>query len=61
MSEGQRGHAPDWYIDKIVADWLGVSVPDIERVPAFMYDNAILALRAENWAQREQMMRNRSR
>lgn len=58
MSEGRRGSAPDWYTDLIVAEKLGVSVVDLEHIPFYWRERALLALDAENYATREQMAHN---
>lgn len=54
-----EGKAPDWYFDLIVAQELGVSVIELDRVPFYWRDRIAVKLAAENWVENERSMRNR--
>lgn len=53
MSGGRDGECPEWYLDILAAQRLGVSIVELEEVPYYWRERALHAISAENWAEKE--------
>jgi hypothetical protein len=49
--KGKMGACPDWYVYMQAAKYLGVPVPDIDNVPLWWVEKALIAMTAEHQAQ----------
>lgn len=58
-SDGARGAWPDWYLDIIVGQKLGIPAMQVADLPAEWYLNALDAISVENKYQEEALRKAR--